>query len=191
MRTSRIIQIIEKNKISINKEEIFTTKSFVIACLLSIIFIISLQWNIGLISLLYVVPVLVSLLFNSELYIFLTTAISMCLVILSMLLPNHTNPILSFINYDAIINILSFICVGAIGLISVRQKSKEKELETLNEELEMRVLVRTRRETLKAEQLEEEIKTLQEVRDTNVNDGLNKLDKVINKLKILAEVEND
>lgn len=105
--------------------------------------------------------------------------------------------ILTFLNYFIItkeispmllINkILAAVMIGVVSLLITKRKDTENKLKRSNETLELRVLARTAAAEAKSRRLEQQVKILQEIRETKTNDAFSALDNVINTLKELSE----
>ena len=149
----------------------------------------------GLLTLLYIIPVLFATIASNEKHILWTTVISLIAIIAGVLFPAGDNSVVAvfnqIVNYDSLLTILSFVMVGTLSLISVRQKQKEIELNQLNEDLEMRVLVRTAASEYRAQKLEQQIAALQLIKQANVNLNIAKLDEVISELRGLTDKEDE
>lgn len=168
--------------------------SIILFVFLATIFYLNIHFNVGLLALLYIFPVLLSTISNEKIVLG-STIFSLISIIIGICLPESDNKTAYFfrqmLDYDEVFNILSFIMVGAISLISVKQKQKEIELNKLNEDLEMKVLVRTAASEYRAEKLEQQIEVLQLLRQANVNTSIAKLDDVITELKNLTLPEEE
>jgi len=162
---------------------------------LALIFYLNIEYHIGILSLLYIVPVLLATISNNEKHIFSCAIFSLIFIIIGIYLPaKDASVAYSFrqiVDYDAVLSVLSFVMVGTISLISIKQKQKETELNKLNEDLEMRVLVRTAASEYRAQKLEQQIVALQLIKQANVNINIAKLDEVISELKVLTESEDN
>jgi hypothetical protein len=171
------------------------TFQIILYLFLAAIIWLNVEYHMGILSLLYIIPVLFATIMESEKHILWSTVLSLLAIIVGICIPGYDNRFSTLfrqiVDYDSLFNILSFVMVGTVSLISVKQKQKEIELNQLNEDLEMRVLVRTAASEYRAQKLEQQIVALQLIKQAHVDINIAKLDEVISELKDISKNEKD
>lgn len=174
-------------------------KSFALSLILvTSIFFIDLNVGLGVISALYIIPLLLSFFFaKKKEYIIGVMFIILVLISFSWIFQTRVvidmisiGNFLVKINYENFFRSFSALIVIVVGCILLYYKSKVRQFKELNETLELRILARTVASENKAKILQEQILVLQSIReDKEINNSLYELDNVINELKNLNKVE--
>lgn len=149
------------------------------------IFCADLYFSGGAVSVFYICVVLLSHWIDDDWVTLGTTILVMILAFINYyLIPEVASPML-LIN-----KILATVAIGVVSLLITKRKDTETKLKRSNETLELRVLARTAAAEAKSRRLEQQIKILQEIRETKTDDSFSKLEHVINTLTELSEKEN-
>lgn len=163
----------------------------------SFIFAADIIVSIGAISILYVILLLVTFWFaKKKLYILSSVITSNALILIGWLFQSRVTESLidigivkAELDYEGLFRVFSIFILIIVGGVLTQQRSKEEELQELNENLNLRILSKTAASEGRAKRLEQQIKILQQIRKEEIESGLSGLDAVIAELKQLNELE--
>ena len=172
-------------------------KSFFLSLILvTSIFFVDLTIGLGVISALYIIPLLFCFFFvKKKEYIIGMMFVILVLIFFNLLFQKRVvTDIISIgvffvkIDYENFFRSFSALIVIVVGCILLYYKSKVLQFQELNETLELRILARTVASENKARILQEQILILQNIKDDKeINDSLSELHNVINELKVLIK----
>lgn len=130
----------------------------------------------GVVSILYIILILISLLSTDAIFTVWTTIISTVLIAVGIWNGGE----------DQLLNRgFALIIVLLTAVLSVQRKEVERELRDLNLNLELKVLARTAASENKSLRLEKQIKILENIREQKKDEDFKELDKVIKDLRYL------
>jgi energy-coupling factor transporter transmembrane protein EcfT len=161
----------------------------------SLIFIADIIFSLGAISLCYIFLMLITFWFAKTKFNMVgSVLVSVSLTIIGWLY--QTRFVKSFIDigiiqaeldYEGLFRTFSIIILIFVGGVLLYQRSRDEELERLNETLELKILSRSAASEAKAKRLEQQIIILQTIDKQEVSQSLSKLDDVIKELRELTE----
>jgi hypothetical protein len=128
----------------------------------------------GVVSVLYVILVLMSLISAEAIFTIWTTIISSVLIGIGIWHGEEA---------DLINRVFALIIILLAAILSVQRKEVEKELRELNLNLELKVLARTAASENKSLRLEKQIKILEGLREVEKDQAFQMLDTVIKDLR--------
>ncbi len=144
-----------------------------------LIFVSDLYFSGGAVSGFYICVVLISHWADDDWIILGTTVLVMILTFLNYFIISEKISPMLLIN-----KILAAVIIGIVSLLISKRKDTENRLKRSNETLELRVLARTAASEVKNRQLEQQIKILQQIRETKTDASFSELE-----LKELSEKE--
>jgi signal transduction histidine kinase len=159
----------------------------------SIIFIADISFSLGAISIFYVIFMLLTFWLTKHFqYLVGSILSSIILTIIGWSLQTRylsseidLGIIRAVLDYEGLFRAFTLFILVFVGIILLKQKKKEVEVQKLNETLELRILARTSASESRAKRLERQIDILKAVRELEVSESLHGLDNVIQELKDL------
>jgi hypothetical protein len=154
-------------------------------------------FGLGAISVLYIFFMLLTFWLSKKAHhIFGSVLVSMSLTMIGWLFQSRltqveieVGPFHSMLDYEGLFRVFTVFILVFLGAILIRQKNKEFEINKLNESLEFRILAKTVASEARAMRMEQQIKVLQLIRSSQVDNSIKKLDDVITELKKLNDLE--
>lgn len=167
--------------------------------LASTVFVADAIFSLGALSLFYVLILLSTFWIGKKKEYIISAIISaLILTILGWVIQYRYTPItidLTFfyaeINYEALFRAVSMLVTTFVGIVLLKERIKEDELQKLNETLELRIFAKTSLAEKRAECLQKQIDALQCLKQKQVNESIDKLDDVITALKKMAQEDKD
>lgn len=164
-----------------------------------LIFVLDTIFGLGIISLFYVLFLLSAFVWGKNKRYIISSLLSSIILVLTgwMLQTRETEYILNIgiinagIEYEGLFRVFSIVILVVLGIVLIKQRVKEEELNEFSETLELRILARTASAENRARRLECQIQELQKLRSDNVSNSLKKLDCIISELRNINKLEQD
>ena len=163
----------------------------------SAIFAADLAFGIGAISLSYIIFMILAFWIGTRNYHIIASVLSAIVLNIIGWIYQSKSTIVEFdlggfhstLDYEGLFRVFTSFILIVVGIVLIKQKGKEDELNSLNESLELRILARTSASENRARKLEKQIKALKLIRSEQTNESIKRLDDVINELKELNKLE--
>lgn len=95
----------------------------------------------------------------------------------------------AIVDYEGLFRAFSLFIIVVVGGILLEKINKEKEVSRLKTNIELSILARTTTSETRARKLENQIKVLKEIRESETIESLKRLDDVIEVLKVISSME--